>query len=154
MNLSKKFLPIFEVFYKFVLKCLNVLNWIFWTREYCFKALKCKNWLTNTNPLFWQSETNIETLQNFSVDIWVFYKFVLKSVKSLNQILWATEYWFKALKCQILSTNTKPFFWETKSKIETLQKFFPFLWVSNKFALKSVNSLNWILWTTECWFKA
>ena len=117
------------------------------------QSFKMENLVTNAKLFFWESQSNIETFKKLSPFIWVFYKFVLKSVKSLNQILWATEYWFKALKCQILSTNTKPFFWETKSKIETLQKFFPFLWVSNKFVLKSVNSPNPIFWAREYCFK-
>ena len=86
---------------KFVLKSVKSLNRILWARKYWFKALKCQIWLTNTKPFFWESEANVKILQNCGPYIWVSYKFVLKSVKSLNRILWATEYLFKALKCQI-----------------------------------------------------
>ena len=92
------------------MKTVNSLNLIFLATEYWFKALKCQIWLTNTKPFFWESEAKVETLPKHSSYIWVSYKFVLKSVKSLNWILWATKYWFKTLKCQIWFTNTKPFF--------------------------------------------
>ena len=81
-------------------------------------------------------------------------KFFLKSVKSLNRIFWATEYWFKALKCQIWLTNTKPFFWESEANLETLQKLSLYIWVSYKFVLKFVKSLNRIFWAMEYLFKA
>ena len=59
--------------------------------------------------------------------IWVFYKFVLNSVKSLNRVLLAAEYWLKALKCHIWMANTRPFYWESKPNIESLQDFFHIL---------------------------
>ena len=43
-------------------------------------------WLTNTKPFFWESEANLETLQKLSARIGVTYKFVLKSVESLNRL--------------------------------------------------------------------
>ena len=146
--------PSIWVYYKFVSKSVKRLNRISWATESWFKALKCKIWLTNTKSLFWEGETNAETLQKPSPYIWVSYKFVLKPVESRNWILEATEYWFKALKCQIWLTNTKPFFWESEANVETLQKPSPYIWVSYKFVLKSVKSLNRILWATEYWFKA
>ena len=115
--------------YKFVLKSVKSLNRILWVSEYWFKALKCQSWLTNTKPLFWESEANVETLQKRSPYIWVSYKFILKSVKSVNRILWALEYWFESLKCQIWLTNTKPFFWENEANVETLQKRSLYIWV-------------------------
>ena len=66
---------------------------------------------------FWESETNLETFQKLSPYIWVSYKFVLKSVKSLNRIFWVIKYWFKALECHIWSMNSKPFFWESEAKL-------------------------------------
>ena len=36
--------------------------------------------------------------------------------KSLNQILWASEYWFKALKCQFWLTNTTAFLSKKEAK--------------------------------------
>ena len=136
------------------MKSVNSLNRILWATEYWLKALECQIWLTNTKPFFWKSKGNVETLQNHSPYTWVSRNFVLKSVKSLNRILWALEYWFKALKCQMWLTNTKPFFWESEGNVETLQKRSPYVWVSYKFILKLVTSLNPILWATECWFKA
>ena len=117
-----KHFPYLWVSYKFVLKSAKSLNRILWTTEYWFKALKCKIWLTTTQPYFSKSKANVETLQKRSPYIGVSYKFVLKSVKSLNWILWATEYGFKALKCKIWLRNTKPVFWESKADVEALQK--------------------------------
>ena len=77
--------------------------------------------------------------------IWVSYKFVSKSEKSLNRISWATKYWFKALKCQIWLTNTKPFFWKSEANVETLQKPSPYIWVSYKFVLKCGEDLSLFL---------
>ena len=75
--------------------------------------------MTNTKLIFWGSEANIETLQKSALYIWLSYKLVLKPDKSPNRIFWATEYWFKTLKCEIWLTNTKPFFWESKGNVET-----------------------------------
>ena len=136
------------------MKSISGLNRIFWAAEYWFKALKHHIWLANIKPFFWESEANMETLRNFSPYIWIFYKFLMKSVKSLSRILCATEYWSKTLKCQVWVTNTKPFFWETETNFLTLQKLCLYISVSYKFVLKSVNSLNWILCATEYWFKA
>ena len=135
------------------MKSVKSLNRILWTTESCFKTLKCQFWLTNTKSFFWESKANVETLQKSSLYIWVFYKFVFKSVKTLTRFLWATEYWFKVLKCQNWLTNTKPLFWENEANVETLQKP-PYILVSYEFVLKSVKSLNRILWVSEYWFNA
>ena len=74
----------------------------------------------------------------------------MKSVKSLNRILWASEYWFKALKCQIWLTNTKSFFWKSEAKVETLQKPSPYFWFCYKFVLKSEEHLRWLFY---CFFE-
>ena len=137
--------PYIRVFYKFVLKSVKSWNRILWALEYWFKILKCQIPLTNTKPFFWESETNVETFQKLSPYIRVFYKFVLKTVKSWNRILWALEYWFKTSKCQIWLTNTKPFFWESEANVETLQKPSPYIWISYKFVLKSGEKLS-LLW--------
>ena len=81
----------------------------------------------------WESEAKLQTLQKLSPYIWISYKLVLKSLKSLNRIFWKIEYWFKALECQIWSMNTKPFFWESEAKLQILQKFSPYIGVSFKF---------------------
>ena len=106
------------------------------------------------NNIFWEKETNLGTMQKYSPYIGVSYKFVLKSVKSLNRIFWAMEYWFKVLQCQIWSTHTKPFFWESEAKFETLQKLSVYIGVSYEFALKSFEGLNGFFWVIENWFKA
>ena len=110
--------------------------------------------MTNTKLFSWESEENVETIQKFSPYIWVSYKFVLKSVKILNRISWATESWFKVLKCQIRLTNKKPFLWESETNVETLQKPSLYNGVSYKFVLKFEKSLNRIFRATEYWFNA
>ena len=150
-NSPKKISPCIFLLYKFLLKSVNSLSGISCTRRYWFKALKCQIWLTNTKQFFWEREANLETIRNLSPYIWVFCKFVLKSVRSINWIQEAAEYWLKVLKCQISWTNTKPFFGESEGNNETLQKISHYLWVSYKFLLKSVNSLIQMLWATEYW---
>ena len=89
-----------------------------------------------------ESETNLRTFLKLSPYIGVSYKFVLKSVKSLNQIFWAMEYWCKALECQIWQTNTKLFFQESEAKLGTLQKLSPYIGVVYKFDLKCLRNLS------------
>ena len=67
-------------------------------------------WLTNKKLFFQKKEENLETFQKRSPYIENSFKSLFKSAKSLNKIFWAMEYWFKALKYQILLTNTEPFF--------------------------------------------
>ena len=105
----------------------NNLHRTFWVNEYWYMALKWPIWLTNTKSFFRESQENVETIQKFSPYICVSYKFVLKSVKILNRISWATESSYKALKCQIRLTNTKPFLWQSKANVETLKNVFPIL---------------------------
>ena len=62
---------------------------------------KCKIWSTNTKPFFWERVVNFETSKKLSRYFLVSYKLILKSVKSLNQISRAIEYWFKTGKYQI-----------------------------------------------------
>ena len=61
------------------------------------KPLLYQIWLTNTKLFFLQKESNLKTLIKFSPYIEVSYKFILKSANSLRGIIWAIEYWFKAL---------------------------------------------------------
>ena len=91
-----------------------------------------------------ESETNLGTFLKLSPYIGVSYKFVLKSVKSLNWICWGMEYWFKALGRQIWSTNTKLFFRESETNLGTLQRHSPYIGVSYKFVLKCVKNLSWL----------
>ena len=139
--------------YKFVLKSVKSLNWIFWVIEYWFKALEYQIWSPNTKSFSWGTNANLGTLQKLSPYIAVSHKFVLKSVKSLNRMFWAMENWFKFLECQIWWANAQLFFWESKINLGTLQKLFPGIRVWYKFALKSVKSLNWILQVMQYWFK-
>ena len=46
------------------------------------------NCLTNTNPFFSKSKTDIETFQKISSHNGVFYKLASGSVKTLNRIFW------------------------------------------------------------------
>ena len=126
------------------MKSVKSLNRSFWATEYWLKALKFQIWLTNTKPFFRESQAYLETLQKRFSYIWVSYKFLLKSVKSLNWIFCATEYWCKALKCQIWLTNTKPFYWECEENIETLQKLSPHIEVTYKLGLEPGKNLSWL----------
>ena len=63
---------------------------------------------------------------------------VLKVAKSLNQTFWATECWYKAQKCKILSTNTKLFFRWSEANLKTSWQLSPYIGVSYKFVLKSL----------------
>ena len=74
-----------------------------------------------------------------------------KSVEGLNRISWAMEYWFKALKCQLWLTNTKPFSWESKASIETLKNLFSHTEVTYKLALESGKNLSWVWSLTSLW---
>ena len=51
--------------------------------------------------IFLESKTNVETCRKHSPYFGVFYKFLLKSVKSVNRTFSAMGYWFKALYRQI-----------------------------------------------------
>ena len=106
----QKLSPYIRFLYKFVLKSIKRLNQIFSVIQYSFKALECQIWWTNIKLFFWKSRTNLRTLQTLSAYMNVSHKLVLKSVKSVNQIFWVIEYWFKALEYQVLLTNRKPFF--------------------------------------------
>ena len=55
------------------------------------------------------------------------YKFILKSVKSLNRIFWTMEYCFRALECQIWSTNTELFYWQLRLTLKFVKIFAPIL---------------------------
>ena len=122
--------------------------------EYWFNVLDCQICWTNIKPFFWESKTNLETLEKLFPSIGVSYKMLFKSVKSLDRIFVAIEYWFKALECQICQTNTTSFLWENQTKLQSLQKLCPYIRVSCKFVLISVKILNAILLVMEYWFNA
>ena len=153
-NSSEKISRYIEVTFKFVFKCTKSRNRIFWKIEYWFKALESQTWSMNTKLFFWESEAKPQTLQKFSPYIGVSFKFVLNSVKRLNRIFWAVEYWSKTLQCQIWLTNTKAFSWESETNLGTLQKISPYIGVTYKFVLKCAKNRNRIFWKTEYWFKA
>ena len=106
----------------------------------------------NTKPFFSESETDLVTPKKLTHSIRVFYKFILKSVKSLTRTLWAMEHWFNDSEYQICSMNTKPFFWERKTNLGTLQKLCRYIEVSCKYILKYVKSLNGKFWAMEYCF--
>ena len=64
------------------------------------------------------------------------------------------ESWFKALQCKIWLMNKKPIFWESKEKVEALQKLSPHIGVSYKVILKFLKSLNKIFRALKCLFEA
>ena len=79
---------------------------------------KMSNLVDEYKVIFRETEANLETSRRLSPYNGVSYKF-LKSEKSLNRIFWVTEYWYKAFKFQICSTNAKLFFWKSDSDFET-----------------------------------
>ena len=54
------------------------------------------NMVDKYKAIFLGKQGNLKTHPKFNPYIAVSYKLVLKSVKSLNRISWAMEYWFKA----------------------------------------------------------
>ena len=136
-----------------LLKSVKSVNEIFRAIKYCFKTLECQIWSTNTISFSWENEAKLKTLKKLFQYIGCWFKFVLKTIKSLNQIFVDMEYWFKALECQIRLTNTILFFWETETNLATLQKLYRYIRVSHKVVLKSVKTLNRILWAMEYWLR-
>lgn len=100
--------------------------------EYWLQGTKFARQIQNHFSL--ESKTDLEIFQKISAHIGVIYKPVLESVKTLNPIFEVTEYWYKAEKCQISSTNTKPYFWENLANLKIFQKkvFSPILEFSKK----------------------
>ena len=74
----------------------------------------------NTKPFFWESIGNLKTSQNLSSYIGVSYKFILKTIKNLNESPESFNIG-NARDCQILLTNTKPLFSGNVTIFETLQ---------------------------------
>ena len=139
----QKLSPFIGVSHQFVLKSVKSLNRIFLAMEYRFKALECQIWSTNTKSFAWEVDTNLGTVQNLFPYIRVSYKWVLNSAKILNRFLSMIEYWFKDLKCQLCSTNTKLFSWGSEKNVGTLQKLSPYIGFLYKFILKSIRSSQW-----------
>ena len=102
------------------------------------------NLVNKYKTIFWESEAKLETIQKIFSYIGVVYKFVLKFAKSQNWIFWSMEYFFKALQCQVWWTSTKPFFWESKTKLETLHKLSAHIGVTYKVVLKCAINLSWL----------
>ena len=102
------------------------------------------NLVNKYKTIFWESEAKLETIQKKFSYIGVVYKFVLKFAKSQNWIFWSMEYLFKALQCQVWWTSTKPFFWESKTKLETLHKLSVHIGVTYKVVLKCAINLRWL----------
>ena len=94
--------------------------------EYWLQGTKFARQIQNHFSL--ESKTDLEIFQKISAHIGVIYKPVLESVKTLNPIFEVTEYWYKAEKCQIWSTNTKPYFWENLTLKFSKKKFCPPYW--------------------------
>ena len=94
-KLCKKFLPMLE----FPIK-------LFWNLQKALikssvrlnvgKRLKNAKFIRRIqNHFLWEGKANVEPSRKVSKYIEVFYKFTLKSVKSVNRIFWAIEHWFK-----------------------------------------------------------
>ena len=81
--------------YIFVWKSVKSLNQIFRAIEYCYKTLQCQIWLTNTNLFSRGNKSKLETHKNQSPYIGVSFKFLSKSVKTLNRIFSLIESWFQ-----------------------------------------------------------
>ena len=101
------------------------------------KTLESIIWLTNAKPFFlgkrdkpWNSSKTLSLYWSF---LWICFEVC----QTLHRIFWEIEYWFKSLGCQIRSTNTKPFFWKSEVKLQTLQNLSPYIDVCRKFVLKS-----------------
>ena len=122
-TLQKLFLYI-GVSYKSIWKSVEILNWNLRLIELWFKVSDCQIWWTNIKLFFWETKTNLGTLEKPFPSIGVSYKFLLKSVKSLNRIFWAMDYSFKALQCQIWSTNTNHFSGKTRQNLKLSKIFF------------------------------
>ena len=75
----------------------------------------------------------------------------MKSVKSPKQILLSTEYWYKA--GEILVSEYKTIFWESKENLETFYTDSPNFVISYVFVLKTVKGLNRIFCVTEYWLE-
>ena len=118
------------------------------------KTLESIIWLTNAKPFFlgkrdkpWNSSKTLSLYWSF---LWICFEVC----QTLHQIFWEIEYWFKSLGCQIRSTNTKPFFWKSEVKLQTLQNLSPYIDVCRKFVLNLAKIINRISWAMEYWFKA
>ena len=119
----QKLSPYISFSHKFVVKPVKSLNRIFWAMQYCFRTLECRIWSTNTKPFLWESEGKLETLLKLSLYIGVYYKIVLKFVKTLSRIFWVMEYWLKDWECQIWLTIAQPFFWESEQSLKLSKNF-------------------------------
>ena len=108
-NFPKGFFPYWSYPYTYFRVCQKP-KFNVWSDKYWCKAQKSIIWRTNTKPFFWESKVDLETFQKVSLHIGVNGKLNLKSFKSLNPIFEVYKYWYKAQKCIIWSTNTKPFF--------------------------------------------
>ena len=71
----------------------------------------------NTKLFFFENERNLGTFEKLCPYIRISYKYVLKSVKSLDWIFGVIEYSCKPLECQISFKNTKPFFLENEANL-------------------------------------
>lgn len=111
--------------------------------EYWYKAGEIL--VSEYKTIFWESKENLETFYTDSPNFVISYVFVLKTVKGLNRIFCVTEYWYKAWKCQICSSNAKPFFWESEADLKTFQKLSFHIGISYKLIPESVKSLSLLL---------
>ena len=102
-----------------------------------------------TNPVFWEREAILDTYEKFCSHFGMTYKYVLENLQCLNQIFLVIDILNKVQKCKICMTNTKPFFLENETNLETSRKLSPYIAASYKFVLKSFKSLNRIFCAME-----
>lgn len=74
--------------YKLDVKCVKSLNRDLWGIEHWYKVQKRQILSESAKSCFWKMEESLKTFQNLSFYLLVTYKFILKSIKSLNSIFW------------------------------------------------------------------
>ena len=121
-NFLKNFSHI-GVSYKFVFKSAKSLNWIFWVIEYWCKAQKCNVGSMNAKTFPGKTRQTFSLYWKISPYIGIFYKFVLKSPKSLNRIIWMIEYWYKAPKCKFSWQMQNNFSRKTKQTLKVSEEY-------------------------------
>ena len=87
-------------------------------------------------------------LQNFFAYIGAYYKIVFKSIKSLDWIFWATEYWFKVQNPKFSKWIQNHFSGNARQTLVLTKSFSLFCSLPLSF-LSSVKNLVLILWVIE-----
>ena len=106
----QKVSPCFGVWYRFVLESIKSLNRIFSGLEYWLKACECQIWSSNRRRFFWETETNLGTLQKVLRYVGASYKFFLKCVRNFSwmwisffQMLWMSNVQLSNTQLEIIT---------------------------------------------------